>query len=431
MDTTALFAIGKIALALCFMITAICRGVTLWLALFLGGTLLALLFGIMPPAFIGIIGGMVVDPSFITIFFAVTCILILSEIQGHSGQGQRLALGLTPYMRSPRARLVFFPALMGILPMPGGAIFSCPLVREVARGYTLTNRQLVLINYWFRHIWESACPLYPGYILACALGNIPPSQLWRYALPFVIISFLTGWFFLFRDPIEKDLAHPAPAVEKRPLPSVLLDALPMVVAVAAAPLYSALFAFFGETLPNGASFIFSFLTASAIAIVQTKTSVLTVAKLMVGRSVIRMLLLMVMIFLFKEIVIAANVVDALARIITHPSAILVLFLLLPVIIGSLTGMMMGFVGTCFPLLIALLEQTGNYEERLCWILLALAAGHFGQMVSPMHSCFLVTIEYFRTPLAKVWGETITMSSVQIVLTISYVAALYLTVNPLF
>ena len=43
--------------------------------------------------------------------------------------------------------------------MPGGAIFSAPLVKGAAEGLDATPGQLSLVNYWFRHVWEVAWPL--------------------------------------------------------------------------------------------------------------------------------------------------------------------------------------------------------------------------------------------------------------------------------
>ena len=429
MDTTAIVALGKIAFTLGFMFFALYKGMQLWLALFGGGVLLGFLFGLGPLALGGVVINMAVDPAFLTMFLTVNCIMLLAEIQGKTGQGQRLALGLTPYIKSPRIRLIFFPALIGLLPVPGGAIFSCPLVRDVAHGFKVSNRKLVVINYWFRHVWESACPLYPGYILACAVGNIPPSILWRYTVPFVIFSIAVGWLILLREPIEPDPDAELSHVEKRPLLSVLSEALPLVVAIATAPLYSALFAALDLPLPKGASFIFSFLTASILALVQNKLSIGKGLTLMFSRNVWQMLLLVSVIFVFKETVIAANVVDAVATIITNPSAILVLFFILPVITGALTGMMMGFVGSCFPLLLGLLDQANVYDQRLCWILFSLACGHFGQMISPMHSCFLVTVTFFKERFSAVWHPLFITAASLLAVDSAYAAALYYFVTP--
>ncbi|GHV53393.1 hypothetical protein FACS1894206_03980 [Deltaproteobacteria bacterium] len=426
----AMWAIGKIILAFAFMLFAISRKWSLWLAILSGGLFLALLFNLSFLDIGAIAVGTLVQPDFLSLFSVVICILLLSAVQGSSGQGQRLVAGLRPYIKSARLRLIFFPALIGLLPMPGGAIFSCPMVQDVADELDMTERHKVLINYWFRHIWESVWPLYPGYILACSLANIPLLLLWRYTFPFIFISVAVGWFLLLRIPIKTRSGKNGDFETKKPLASVLAEALPIITAIAAAPLYGKCFALFGIIPPNGAPFVCSFLTATCIALKQNSLPFSIVPRLLLQRQTVNMLALVLMIFFFKELVIAANVVDALATILSGKSAMLVLFFFLPFLMGILTGLMLGFVGAAFPLLIGLLEQAGMYDERLCWIMLGLFAGNFGQMLSPLHSCYLVTLEFFKVPMAETWRSVSRAAVCQIVLSAGYAIILYYTLHPL-
>ena len=105
----------------------------------------------------------------------VGLILILSDAMERSGQSKRLMNALSGFLRSPRLRLVFFPALIGLLPMPGGAVFSAPMVKTVSEDMRISNSQRAVVNYWFRHVWELVWPLYPGIILTLGLANIQDS----------------------------------------------------------------------------------------------------------------------------------------------------------------------------------------------------------------------------------------------------------------
>lgn len=423
-------ALLKIAATFVVMLFLIHRNWGLWLAILTGGVVLGLLFGMSPLEIGATVLQTIPQPSFLILFSVVAFIMLLSEVQGATGQGQRLVAGLSPYMKSRRLRLIFFPALVGLLPMPGGAIFSCPMVRDVAEHLDITNRQKVLINYWFRHIWEAAWPLYPGYILACALADIPPSLLWRYGIPFVFISLAVGWVALLRAPVESLPDHVDKKTEKQPLGKVLMEGLPIAVAIFGAFAFEILFSALGLALPNGMSFVCSFFAASLTAIIQNRLAPADVAKLIFQSNVAKMLALILMIFIFKELVIKASVVDSLATLISGRSALLALFLFLPIVMGALTGLMMGFVGASFPLLMGLLVQAGLYEERLSWVLLALAAGNFGQMVSPLHSCYLVTLEFFKVPFSRTFHTMFAAMTVHFALCCVYVAALYFLFRPL-
>ena len=48
--------------------------------------------------------------------------------------------------------LILIPAAIGLVPMPGGALFSAPLVGEAVQEKKVLPEWKVAVNYWFRHI---------------------------------------------------------------------------------------------------------------------------------------------------------------------------------------------------------------------------------------------------------------------------------------
>jgi integral membrane protein (TIGR00529 family) len=429
-DTPVTVALLKIALTFVFMLFTIKRDWHLWLTILIGGVALGLLFGLSPAAVCATAVRGLAQPASIALFGVVFCVMMLSAIQEKTGQGRRLVAGLTPYMKSTRLRLAFFPALIGLLGVPGGAFFSCPMIRDAAGGYDLPNRRLVIINYWFRHIWESAWPLYPGYLMACVVAEIPPSALWRYTFPAVLINILLGWLFFLRAPVERLPGIPLRDTEKRPLRLVLLDALPVAVGIGLAPVFSYLFSALGINAPGGSPFVLSFFLAAMTALFQDKVPLASLPSLMFRPHVGKMLALILMVFVFKEIVMEAKVAEAIAAA-SGKGALLALLLALPAIMGGLTGIMLGFVGTSLPLLMGLIIQAGLYEERLCWVMLALFAGHVGQMVTPTHSCYLVTLEFFKVRFTDTWRPVFVASMAYLALCCAYTAALYHFAKPVF
>lgn len=417
-------ALGKIALGFGLILFGVSRKWGLWPSILLGAMAMGLLFGLSPLNTALVMGKAALAEKFLLLMAVVAAILVLSDAQEYTGQGRRLVTGLEAYMRSPRVRLVFFPALIGLLPMPGGAIFSCPMVRDTAADTNLTNEQKGLINYWFRHIWEISWPLYPGYLLACSLAGIPISQLWHYTFPVVGISLVVGWVYYLRKGVTV-IPNPDKVVEaRRPLGAVLLEGLPILVALAGAPAVSLLTGAMGLDLPAEASFIGSLCAAVLTVFIQTKTPLSVLPRLLFKRQVARMLLIIFAIFAFKDVIVTARVVDSLAGFADSKLALLALFVLLPIMSGILTGLMAGFVGAAFPLLLSLLAQMNLHDERLTWLMLALVAGNLGQMISPLHTCLVVTTEFFRIPFASMWRKVATPACIQFLLAVSYVALLH-------
>ncbi len=75
--------------------------------------------------------------------------------------------------------------------MPGGAIFSAPMIQEAASGLDVSGRDKVVINYWFRHVWELTWPLYPGMILAASLCGMSIFEYIGYTFPELLP--VSGW----------------------------------------------------------------------------------------------------------------------------------------------------------------------------------------------------------------------------------------------
>jgi len=98
---------------------------------------------------------------------------------------------------SSRAALAAMPAVIGLLPMSGGAIFSAPMVDSCDHENSLSQDLKTQINYWFRHIWEYWWPLYPGVLLAVDLAGI---EIWQFVLvqlPLCFCSISIGSFYFF------------------------------------------------------------------------------------------------------------------------------------------------------------------------------------------------------------------------------------------
>ncbi len=419
-----LLALAKILLGFCLILFGVSRKWGLWISILLGALAIGLLFGLSLPDIVFIVSRAALSEKFLLLMAIILGILVLSDAQEYTGQGRRLVTGMEAYMRSPRVRLAFFPALIGLLPMPGGAIFSCPMVRDTAAGTTLNDEQKGLINYWFRHIWEISWPLYPGYILTCNLAGIPMSELWHYTFPVVGISVVVGWLYYLRRDIRVESAMDKDTPPRRPLGAVLLEGLPIFVSLAGAPVVSVLAEMLGFDLPAEGSFIVSLSAAVVTVFWQNKTPVSVLPKLLFKKQVAWMLLIIFAIFAFKDVIVAAKVVESLAGFAESKPALLALFVFLPLLTGVLTGLMAGFVGAAFPLLLSLLSQMQLQDERLSWIMLALVAGNLGQMTSPVHTCFVVTSEFFRVPFATMWRNVATPATIQFGLAVAYVAVLH-------
>ncbi|MCL1939868.1 MAG: DUF401 family protein [Desulfovibrionaceae bacterium] len=397
-------ALGKLALIFILILVLLRFKVKLWIAILSGSLITAVLTGLSPAAWPGILFNALTSRDFVILALMVFLILVLSGVQEATGQSRKMVRGLSHYLRSPRLRLVLFPALVGLLPMPGGALFSCPMVKDTARDMGLTEQKKSLINYWFRHIWELAWPLYPGYVLICALLDIPLTRLWLYTFPLVISAFGVGWFFYMRDLDASPAPASAPAAEEpeeKSLAGVLLHGLPIAVVLLGAVIFGFVFSRFLPQLPGQLAFCLSLVVAVGVALYQGRGERMKpLRQIAFTPNVGRIFLLLAAIYVFKDTVAAAGLIASMGTLGSSGLMLVPAFILIPFVSGLLTGLMVGFVGLSFPLLIGIAQQSPLQEYMLPLVVLGMIAGNCGQLLTPVHVCLVVTAEFFSATVPR-------------------------------
>jgi hypothetical protein len=61
-----------------------------------------------------------------------------------------------------------------------------------AAGTSVNREILAAVNYWFRHVWETFWPLYPGVMLAAALSDNSLVAIVVFRLPLHVFMALAG-----------------------------------------------------------------------------------------------------------------------------------------------------------------------------------------------------------------------------------------------
>ncbi len=406
----ALFALSKLALIFSGVLVLLHYKVKLWLCIVSGSVLTALLSGLDVQSCWRVFSDVLIDKDFYFLVSMLCFILILSGVQEATGQNRRMVRALEQYLHNPRLRLIIFPAMVGLLPMPGGALFSCPMIKAVAEGTKVSNEQKSLINYWFRHIWELACPLYPGYMIVCALLNLPLTELWKYTFPLPFASLAIGWFFFMRpltddmvtrlnDDLSESIA--AKNTEKGSLWAVIISALPIVIIIIGALIFSTVFSFFVPDISAKLGFSVAFIAAICTALYQGRHArTKSLSSIIFTPAIVKSILLVFSIYLFKETVGASGIVHDMASLAANNTLLVLTFIILPLTAGLLTGVMFGFVGLAFPVLLGIIEHSPMQEHLLPLIVLAMVVGNCGQMLSPVHVCLVVTNDFFSTNLSN-------------------------------
>jgi hypothetical protein len=88
------------------------------------------------------------------------------------------------------------------------------------------------------------------------------------------------------------------------------------------------------------------------------------------------------------------------------------------------GITIAFVGATFPILISLIRALDQGQLMLPYMMLALASGFVGVLLSPLHLCLLLSNEYFDTTLMPVYRHMRIPLAVLLMASIAYFGLLY-------
>lgn len=340
----------------------------------------------------------------VSLVLIVGLILVLSRIMDGAGQMQRLVDRFTKLTRDPRTVGSVMSAMIGLLPMPGGALFSAPLVETSLSGQNVSGEQKTLLNYWFRHVWEYWWPLYPGVVLAVALLKV---ETWVYMLfmaPLTLLSVLAGIVFILK-PIGRaqpdGTGHPTWAALKQFIWE-MMPILVVVLVIGLTGLFTAAVGLFGLRVKvSGAVSILPGLVAAIIWVCSVNhVPRIKIQSAFLDRTILPMLFLVLSIMVFQGTLTESQAVlkirDELAA---YRVPLILVIALMPFLSGFITGLAVGFVGLSFPLVIPMFSSTSAWEFMSC-AALAYTFGYMGMMLSPIHLCFLVTKDFYKASLLK-------------------------------
>ena len=377
-------------------------------------------------------------PDTISLSIIVGIILVLSELLQSSGQMTELGQLIIKNFGLRRWTYTILPAIIGLLPMPGGALFTAPMMDEVSETCIPAHKK-TLINYWFRHIWEYAWPLYPGLVLAAGLAGVNLNKLSLIQSPFTVISALIGAVFILpgikmldvhTHPVRKttdgdkdiirSLEHNKEHRSDRD--SELSNGVHKIsfkglikIAYLISPIIIIILLFVAFKL----DMLICVLTGLALAIlnilISRKLRVIGMLKVIFGKlSVYQMIFVVVSVLIFTGIMRSSTLISELSRFFTGgidgniPFVYMTITIIfLPFIIGLLTGLTVGFVGITFPLIFSTIVPGGI--DVMPMAILAYISGVSGVMLSPVHMCLVLTNQYYNSEFSRVYKTLIPVS----------------------
>jgi integral membrane protein (TIGR00529 family) len=376
----------KILLVLAVIILLLKRRWNLGIVMALSSVLLALLYLLSPRQYLDAFLAASTDMTTLRLLIALTLIRVFENVMRTQGIMQEMMESFRGMVMDRRILMAAMPALIGLLPSMGGAMFSAPMVEEASKGITISPEKKAYVNYIFRHPWEYVSPLYPGLILAAAITAFPLRDLILANIPYALALTLGGvlWGLTgigrqregFRRISRRGLASFLPLVSILLLVMVFHLNLSLSMGLVIAGLY----------------IVFRYPLKAIIQSIREGFS----------RDIVVIIL---GVMTFKAVLTSSGAVTNISALFASNGIPLfpVLFAL-PFISGVLTGLTVGFVGSTFPLLWGL-----EGAQSLNAMAFAFASGYAGVLLSPVHLCLVLTREYFGANMAGIYRNILRAS----------------------
>jgi integral membrane protein (TIGR00529 family) len=304
---------------------------------------------------------------------------------------------------SKKYSLAVLPALIGLLPMPGGALFSAPMVRDVDGSNEVSDLSKTKINYWFRHVWEYWWPIYPGVLLAISLTKLEIWQFILLELPLSIFSIIGGVFFLLRPlRLKKQIQDPKAKIKNH---NFFLLSLPIFTVIGVYTILSLSFPVLPK-LNRYLPMIMAIFCAQVVLFIQRPLAFKKVMGIVSDIGSYKLALIVGLIRVYGAFI-EARLSDGILltdhmreELLLLQIPMLAVIMIIPFLSGLTTGIAVGYVGASFPIVISLLGTNPPLPALLSYTVVAFGFGYIGMMLSPLHVCHLVTNEYFKTNLVR-------------------------------
>ena len=282
---------------------------------------------------------------------------------------------------------IAIPMIIGLIPMPGGAYISAVMVNPIYDSIGLRPEEKTFVNFWFRHVWVSVWPLYQAIILSSAILGVNFIEIIKYTWIVTLATMTSGLIitqkmfpkakFFYNDGRYRDLVHVWPFI----VLAVLSLATPIPLPI-------------------------SIILLIAILVAVYRPNVETIYKALRYSLNSTFIAFIILSLMFSNSIKISGLAETLIKYLQNFTTISVALIPFSVIIA--TGFEFTFVALTFPILKPLLQ---GYNLTLAFL-----GGVIGSMLSPTHACLVLSSQYFKSPIKKVYKYTIPASILSIIIT---------------
>ena len=335
----------------------------------------------------------------LAVIFATFGIMWLSQLYKETGEITKLSESLSKIVKNPKIVLSVLPAIIGFLPVAGGALMSAPIVDAEAKKLKLKPERKAYINLWFRHTIFPVYPLSQVLIVTAALTKIPLFSIILLQIPTVITMIIVGYFLGFwKVKLSNNReAKPAGKVAGE-LKSFLISFSPILTTIVVAVFIGLLNYGLSQ---QGFDVLIATFAGLAILIMVSRLHLKVLVTPLKSWGIYGVTLAVYGAFLLRNVIKAIGISEILQPLITNGSIDLIILLTaIPAALGFIIGSPTGAIAISASILTGILTFTPK-TAALLYI-----SAYLGYVIAPTHLCFAFTATYFKSSLGKIYKYVI-------------------------
>jgi len=324
-----------------------------------------------------------IDPVTLTLVFASFFIMFLSQLYKETGLVNVLTRSLGGFIKNSKVTVSLLPAVIGLLPVAGGALMSAPMVEAEADKLGLDESKKTYINIWFRHAILPVYPISQFLILTAALTETSIDALIARQALVVTVMIIIGYFIgLRKTQVAKTDNTEAESNPKANLKGLLYSFLPIIITIILAAALNV-------------NIAIATLAGVITILIITKTKLTAFQKILKNKAIWEVTLAAFGALLLRNVTLASGASDILGSALANMnlSGIIVLSIV-PAVLGFLLGSPSGAVALSVPIL----AETVTFIPKNASLLYISA--YLGYLSAPTHLCLVFTAQYFRTSISK-------------------------------
>ena len=325
-----------------------------------------------------------IDPLTISLVVATFGIMLLSLLYKETKVIDILSESLSRIVKNSKLIVSMLPAVMGLLPVGGGALMSAPLVEAETEKLGLKEDKKTYVNLWFRHTIFPVYPVSQVLILAAMLTGLTLTSIILRQIPVVIAMVVVGYLVGLRKTPKTKEKENIKANRGSELKRFGITFSPILATIIAVIIFSI-------------DISIAVFIGIAVLLLIGKPNLKTLVKPFKNWTIWGITLAAYGAFLLRNVAEAIGISQIFGSFMTSGNIdALILLTVIPAFLGAMTGSPSGGIAISVSILTGIVSFTPK-SASLLYI-----SSYLGYVVAPTHLCLVLTAEYFKCSLGKLY-----------------------------